>query len=125
MTWRLYKKDDPNTWPQIDCPMLVYYPYKQYHDSEHIIFMCRWDNDRKQFFTPKKWWGEKELYYAYVGYVPSGHKTHEVVKCMDDNSCEFGWDDDGYCMYDHCECDQQRKMNEYSIEEKAIWKDFE
>ena len=125
MKWRLYKKDDPNSWPQIECPMVVYCPFRQYHDSEHIIFMCRWDNDRKQFFTPKKWWDEKELYYAYVGYVPSGYKTHEVLKCMNDDDCKIGCDDNGYCMYDFYKCEQQRRVNEYTIEEKAIWKEFE
>ena len=125
MKWRLYKKNDPNTWPQIDCPMVVYYPFKQYHDSKPVIFIGNWDNDRKQFFTPKKWWDEEMFYYAYIGYVPSSHKAHDVLKCAGDNNCKMGGDDDGYCMYGFCNCEQQLDMREYSIEEKAIWKEFE
>lgn len=123
MKWHLYKKDDPNTWPQIDCPMVVYYPYKQYHDSDNIIFIGHWDNDRKQFFTPKKWWDEKELYYAYVGYVPSGYKTYYPTRCTreDNNRCEY--DDDGYCMLEG-PCPFSEVVPEYGIEEKVIWKEF-
>lgn len=126
MKWHLYKRDDPNTWPQIDCPIVVYYPYKQYNDSEDIIFVCRWNNDRNQFYTPMKWWDKKELYYAYIGYVPSEYETHNVTKCADRNYCRTGceWLDDGYCLL-RAECEQQRSVNEYSIKEKAIWKEFE
>ena len=127
MNWYLYKKDDPNTWPQIDCPMIVYYPYKQYHDSEEIIFKCKWDSDRKQFYTPKKWWDEKELYYAYVAYVPSGYKTCHPTKCTKGNCCDDGYDDDGYCLDydDNCACGYKKAVAEYSIEAKAIWKEFD
>ena len=124
MKWYLYRKDDPNTWPQIDCPMVVYYPYKQYHDSDDIIFIGRWDNDRKQFFTPKKWWDGKELYYAYVGYVPSGYKTCYSTRCMRENDDRCAYDDDGYCMFD-ISCEFAKEVPEYGIEEKVIWKEFE
>ena len=125
MKWHLYKKDDPNTWPQIDCPMVVYYPVKQYHDSEPVIFIGHWDNDRKQFYTPKKWWDEMELYYAYVAYTPSGYKTCYPIMCTCDN-CPEGYDDNGYCMDydDEYACKYKKEVPEYVIEEKAIWKEF-
>lgn len=126
MRWHLYKKDNPSTWPKIDCPMVVHWSYKQYNDSDHIIFIGRWDNDKKQFYTPKKWWSEAELYYAYIGYIPSGYKTHHPIICTCDN-CPEGYDDNGYCMdYDNeyaCGCKQE--IEEYSIEEKRIWRGFE
>lgn len=126
MNWHLYKKDDLNTWPDIDCPMLVYYPYKQYNDSEDNVFTCHWDNDTKQFYRPTKWLDEKELYYAYIGYVPCGYKTCYCTRCAQADHCEEGYDDNGYCMSDSTfACEHKIDIAEYSIEMKAIWKEFE
>lgn len=122
MKWHVYKKDDPNTWPQIDCPMLVYGGVPFYRE---VLDTVDWDNVSKMFVWQKERLSFEECYYAYIGYVPSGYKTRKVLKCMDDSNCKIGCEDDGYCMYDHCECEQQREVNEYSIEEKRIWKEFE
>ena len=126
MKWHLYKKDDPNTWPQIDCPMVVYYPYKQYYDSADCIILCCWDNDRDCFYTATESWDKRELYYAYIGYVPSGYKTCYPVVCTC-KDCPEGHDDNGYCMdYDNdYACGYKKEVPEYGIEEKAIWKEFE
>lgn len=123
MKWHLYKKYDPNTWPQIDCPMLVclYHP-----NGKMDLWICKWNKDKNwfvrhevcNFFT-------NECYYAYISYIPNGYKTHEVLKCKDDSNCKIGCEDNGYCMYDFTTCEQQVRKNEYSIEEKAIWKEFE
>ena len=118
MKWHLYKRDDPNSWPKIDCKFIVY-------DSNQNILVCSWNNDRKMFFTPMCWCEKDEYYYAYIAYVPSEYQVHELTKCADDSNCKIGCCDDGYCMYDFCDCEQQRKINEYTIKEKRIWKEFE
>ena len=84
-----------------------------------------WDNEEKYFVDDCGGLEADECYYAYIGYVPSGYKTHKVTKCMDDSKCKIGCEDDGYCMYDFHKCEQQREVNEYTIEEKRIWKEFE
>ncbi len=124
MKWSLYKRDDTNTWPQIDCPMVV---YKEYGKNTTTIIVCTWDKQFDQFYEDgdSHYYNFDECYYAYIGHVPSGYKTHRVLKCIDDISCKIGCNDDGYCMYGHCECEQQREVNEYEIEEKRIWKEFE
>lgn len=123
MKWHLYRRDDPNTWPQIDCPMLVYGGVPFYRDMPDIV---TWDNVSKKFMWNKdRALSFKECYYAYIGYVPCKYKIHTVLKCMDDSDCKIGCADNGYCMYDHCECEQQKEVNEYSITEKAIWKEWE
>ena len=120
MKWHVYKQDDPNTWPQIDCPMVVC------DKPTEVLMICVWDKDSNQFCEERHSWHHDfdECYYAYIGYVPSGYKTLYPVKCMrgDDNRCAY--DDDGYCMFES-ECKFAKEAPEYSIKEKAIWKEFE
>ena len=126
MTWRLYKRNDPNTWPQIDCPVLVYDSFKQYQDSKENVFICYWDNDRKQFYTPLKWCDKDEYYYTYIAFIPSGYKTVWPIKCTKGrNCCEDGYDDEGYCMADNLECKFGQAVPMYNIEEKSIWREFD
>lgn len=121
MTWHVYRKDDPNSWPQIDCPMVIYW------NNKLMSCMYFWDNNKHCFVDDRNVgeWGFEECYYARITYVPKGYKTHEVLKCNDDSNCKIGCEDNGYCMYDEFECEQQRKENEYSIDNKRIWKEFE
>ena len=123
MTWHLYKSEDSNTHPKIDCPMVVYGGAPFYRN---LLDIFKWDNNTKNFiYYDKRVLSVDECYYAYIGYVPSGYKTHEALKCVDDSDCKIGCHDNGYCMYYEFECEQQRKVNEYSLEEKRIWKEFE
>jgi hypothetical protein len=122
MKWRLYKKDDPNTWPQIDCPMIVYYGDKL------MSAVYSWDNDKHCFVDDRNIgeWNFEECYYSRITYVPSGHKTTYPTKCMQEWDKRCGFDDDGYCMADRTyACQYKRDVPEYSIEEKRIWKEFE
>ena len=120
MKWRLYKKDDPNTWPRIDCPMVVYN-----HEAEKINICKKYipgalilDNGGLIF---------NECYYAYIGFVPSGYKTLYPIKCMCEYDDRCAYEDDGYCMdYENdCACEYKKETAEYFIEENRIWKEFE
>lgn len=123
MNWHLYKKDDPNTWPQIDCPMVVclYHP-----NGKMNLWICKWDNNRNCFIRQEICnFYTKECYYAYIGYVPKGYKTHQPAKCkLGWYGCQGGYDDNTYCLYDG-NCNEKQIVNEYEIEEKQIWKEFE
>lgn len=124
MNWHVYKKDDPNTWPQRDCPMVVYGGTPFYRN---LLDIFNWDNTTKNFiYYDKRVMTVEECYYAYIGYVPSGYKTCYPIICTCKN-CPEGYDDNGYCMdYDNeyaCGC--KHEISEYSIEEKRIWKEFE
>ena len=116
MKWNIYKQDDPNTWPKIDCPMLAYLP------ESGSVSVCWW-NDEDKCFDDTYGILDFDFYYAYIGYVPCGYKTHSVARCANDVGCMIGCADDGYCMYDY-NCEQRTEMNEYEIEEKRIWKEF-
>jgi hypothetical protein len=123
MKWHLYKKDDPNTWPQIDCPMVVYKG-----DDALNVGIYRWSKQLTMFYDGKnsQLLCCQECYYAYVGYVPSGYKTLYPVICTC-KDCPEGYDDNGYCMdYNNdCACGHKKQKAEYSIEEQRIWKEFE
>ena len=126
MKWHLFKKDDPNTWPELDCPMVVCDKYER-------LNMCDWDNECKWFvsYNPETYLYYTHLdecYYAYIGYVPSGYKVFNPIVCTNKKhgyTCDEY--DDGYCMYRdlHPNCKYQKEVNEYGIEVKAIWKEFE
>lgn len=124
LTWHLFKPGDPNTYPKIDCPMVVC--YYSHRSNEMELRMCKkYVTESGPFMLQDGGVIFTECYYAYIGYIPNGYKTHEVLKCVDDSDCKIGCHDNGYCMYDEFECEQQRKVNEYEIEEKRIWKEFE
>ena len=38
MNWHLFRKDNPNTWPEIDCPMLVYRAYNNGNQTLAVHF---------------------------------------------------------------------------------------
>ena len=124
MKWHVYKKDDPNTWPQIDCPMLVCL----YHANGQMnLWVCKWNKDKSWFVREEVCnFFTKECYYAYIGYIPSGYKTSYPTKCACDKRCPHGFDDDGYCMSDRIfACEHKRDVAEYWVEKRAIWKEFD
>lgn len=128
MEWYLYKKDDPSTWPEIDCPILVY------DESLYDFYICKWNPSLSKFVEPKEniihYWSE--CYYQYINYIPSGYKTLHLKVCryVDENgdecACLYGFDDDGYCFASGMfGCEHKKAINEYHIEIKRIWKEFE
>ena len=122
MNWKLYKKDDPDTWPQIDCPILV---YDEYWCDFHI---CKWNNEINKFFEPKNkllhYW--KECYYAYIDYVPEGYEETKVKKCNSFTNTRCQYEDDGYCfdLPRHSQCKYMVEETEYSLAMKRNWRDF-
>ena len=124
MNWKLYKKDDHNTWPEIDCPILVY------DDDMCEFYICKWNHSLDKFVEPQKqilhhW---KECYYQYIEYVPNGYTEFKALKCGASLNAVCQYEDDGYCF--DCPSEIQCK---YMYEEplyilndnKRIWKEFE
>lgn len=125
MSWHVYKKDDPSTWPEIDCPVLI---YKENFNSFHI---WRWKKSVNKFITNDT---EREInytnecYYQYIGYVPNGYTTFKTKKCSayPEKLCEYV--DDGYCFDapEGMSCEFCQEVNEYSLNDNLrIWKEFE
>lgn len=124
MKWHLYKKDDPNTWPEYDCPTVVMWK----EGKNDYGALCRWNNKKKRFYNKIYPVMHDECYYAYIAYIPVGYNTFTPTICTNKKHgymCDQY--DDGYCMYRdfHSNCEYQKTINEYSVETKRIWKEFE
>jgi len=128
--WHLYRKDDPNTWPEIDCPMLV---CRWFNDTFYELKIMYWEQDKRQFYyanhsMERYYCEEDELYYLYVGYIPNGYKAIKIKKCgvWSDTRCQYA--DDGYCfdLPRHLNCKHIVEVTEYSLNDnQRIWKEFE
>ena len=124
MNWHVFKKDDPNTYPEIDCPILVY------DDVWCEFYICKWNHIINSFFEPREkllhtW---KECYYQYIGYVPNGYKEIKTNKCVLNTEYVCEYEDDGYCFDapEDAYCPFCKKVIEYSLNDnKRIWKEFE
>lgn len=124
MNWHLFRQDDPNTWPQIDCPMVIHTGWINEHEPK-LFQIARWDNKNKWFKVDSSAIVMTECCYAYIGYAPSGYKTTYPTKCMRERNDRCAYDDDGYCMLDRTyACEHKQDVAEYSLEEKRIWKEF-
>ena len=120
--WHIYKKDDPNTWPKINCPILVY------DENWCDFYICKWNQELGRFVEPKSkllhYW--KECYYQYIGYVPNGYRVHKTKKCtLRKGMCEYK--DDGYCFDapEDMNCEFCEEVIEYYVDgNKRVWKEF-
>ena len=122
MNWHVFKRDDPSTWPEIDCPMLVHC------DLFNTLYVCKWDNDINKFFEEidynKRFLHHfKECFYSYIGYLPYIEKECHPAKCKGDKYLCSEYDD-GYCLGDDLGCKCMEVVTEYSLGHKRIWKEF-
>ena len=121
MNWKLYKKDDPSTWPKVDCPIII----AMQNTVRSATYY--WDNKQKRFcnrYSGRDFVSVRECFYAYIGYIPSEYKTLYPTKCMREDSKRCAYEDDGYCMFES-ECEFAKKVAEYTFEPQRIWKEFE
>lgn len=122
MNWHLYKKDDPNTWPEIDCPILVY------DETWCEFYICKWNSELGRFVEPKgkilHCW--TECYYQYIEYMPNGYEATKVKKCNSFTNARCPYEDDGYCFDSprQTKCKYMVEETEYSINYKRIWEEF-
>ena len=121
MNWHVFKRDDPKTWPEIDCPLLLCWT----DGDGYRLYNAKWDKEDKQFIRDLKWivFPKGDVFYSYIGYIPYIERECRTRKCEKDNRmCEDN--DDGYCMSDFCKCEYIKFVTEYSIGYKRIWKEF-
>lgn len=120
MNWRVFKRDDPDTWPEVDCPLLVCWT----NGDDYHLYNAKWDNEDKQFIRDLKWivFQKGDVFYTYIGYIPYiERELHPRVCSINDRNCID--EDDGYCISD-IECPHMKIKTEYSIGRKRIWKEF-
>ena len=117
MNWKVFRRDDPDTWPQIDCKFLVC-------GDNDTLAVCEWDKVLKCFYDERGFTEYWECFYATIGYLPFIERELRLAKCKGDR-CLCSDYDDGYCLGDDRGCKCMEVVTEYSIGHKRIWKDFE
>lgn len=122
MNWHVFKKDDPSTYPDIDCPMLVCWT----NSDRYLLYNARWDNEVNKFMNSDFRWilfEKGDIFYSYIAYIPYIEKVLHPIKC--DMKYKIGeHEDDGYCLCGN-KCKGKCETTEYSLGLKRIWKDFE
>lgn len=121
MNWRVFKRDDPSTWPEIDCPMLICWT----NGDDYRLYNAKWDSEDKQFIRDLKWivFQKGDIFYTYIGYIPYIEKECHPAKCKGDRYLCSEYDD-GYCLGDDLGCKCMEVVTEYSLGYKCIWKEF-
>lgn len=120
MQWKVFKRDNPSTYPDIDCPLLVYWT----DGNRDIFYTAKWDNEDKEFVRDLRTirFYKGDIFYSYLAYVPYIEKELHPIKCdMRYKAC--GHEDDGYCLFGN-KCQGKCQTTEYSLGLKRIWKDF-
>lgn len=111
MDWHVYDRDNPDTWPKLDCKFLVC------GDNEELV-VCKWDKVLKCFYDDKGFAEYWECFYVVIGYLPFIERELHPEKCIkEDGRCEY--DDNGYCLCEN-KCKHKRVATEYSIGHKRI-----
>ena len=120
MNWRVFKRDDPDTWPEIDCPLLVCWT----NGDDYRLYNAKWDSEDKQFIRDLRWivFQKGDVFYTYIGYIPYIERELHPIKCAQERP-RCAHYDDGYCLC-KTKCKSQKEATEYSIGHKRIWKEF-
>lgn len=116
MEYKVFNFDDPSTYPELNCPLLVFWT----NDDWPVIL--QWDQNGKCFVDDHRSYYPTQCFYKYIGYAPYIQKELHPMKCAFDNR-ECPAYDDGYCMSDGT-CEYQQKTTEYLLGSKPIWKEY-
>lgn len=117
MNYKVFNFNDQSTWPELNCPLLVFLTND---DWPRIL---QWDNEEHCFVDDHRSYYPTQCFYKYIGYAPYIEMELHPMKCAkEDGRCEY--DDDGYCLCNK-KCEYKKKVTEYSLGSKSIWKDFE
>ena len=97
MNYKVFKIDNPDTWPELNCPLLVWKPNEEW---PHIF---QWDPNEHCFLNDYDTYYPNKCLYKYIGYMPYIKKTLHPIKCAF-NNWECPHYDDGYCLCnENCE----------------------
>ena len=118
MDYHVFNFNDSSTWPELNCPLLVFWT----NDDWPLIL--QWDKESHCFVDNHRSYYPIQCFYKYIGYAPYIKKELHPYKCKG-NRCLCGEYDNGYCLGDDIECNLQEVATEYALSYKRIWKDFE
>ena len=116
MNWHVFNRDNPDTWPKLDCKFLVC------GDNEELV-VCKWDKALKCFYDDKGFAEYWECFYVTIGYLPYIKRELCSPKCMREYPPYCEYEDDGYCLCG-VECPYKIEVMEYCLGDKCVWKEF-
>lgn len=117
MNYRVFNFDDSSTWPELNCPLLVFWT----NDDWPLIL--QWDKEGRCFVDNHRSYYPTQCFYSYIGYAPYIEKECHPIKCgFNDWECPSY--DDGYCLCGE-KCNDQKEVTEYALGHKRIWEEFE
>lgn len=116
MNYKVFNMKDKETWPELNCPLLVFL------EGCEWPFVWQWDKENSCFVDNNLAYYPERCFYKYIGYMPYIERELHPSKCIYHGMC--GYEDDGYCLMD-IKCEHKKKITEYSLGSKAIWKEFE
>ena len=116
MNYKVFKIDNPDTWPELNCPLLVWKPNEEW---PHIF---QWDFNAHCFLNDCDTYYPNKCLYKYIGYMPYIKNALHPIKCAF-NNWECPHYDDGYCLCTE-NCEYQKEVTEYEFGSKPIWKEY-
>ena len=116
MKYNVFKIDDQDTWPTLNCPILVWRKNYEYP------MIYQWDPIEHCFLNDYDTYYPNKCIYSYIGYRPYVVKETNPIQCAcHDWRCPSY--DDGYCLQDE-ECKYQKEILECMMGLKPIYKKY-
>ena len=117
----VFRRDDPSTYPELGCPMLVYIEDKK---GNYSLSIRTWNKKEKAF---NKFGGctyiiptsDEACFYEYITHVPYIEKELHPTKCSK-NLPRCVHYDDGYCLSENKKCKSAKVVTEYMLGLKHI-----
>ena len=115
MNWHVFKRDDPSTYPESDCPMLL---YTENESGRFTLSVRYWNKEENAFWSLKgcTWFippSDWTCFYTYITHLPYIEKELHPVKCSK-NKPRCAHYDDGYCLAE-TGCKSAKVVTEYMI----------
>lgn len=117
MNYKVFKMDEPETWPELNCPLLVWKPNQEWP------YIFQWDPKAQCFLDDRVTYRPKMCFYKYIGYMPYIEKELHPYKCKEGRYLCSNYDD-GYCFGEDTKCRCIKEVTEYSLGSKPIWKEY-
>ena len=116
MRWNVFNINDKETWPRINCPILV----SKSVDAFPQVY--QWDKNNNIFINNNEVYEPDFCFYKYITRLPYIAQTTYPIECKIYNErCDYY--DDGYCLNKE-ECKYKHKKAEYLLSYKYCGKEY-
>ena len=115
MKWNVFNRNDEETWPTLNCPILVS------KSTNSFPQVYQWDKNNNLFINNNEVYKPHICFYQYITHLPYIAQESYVMKCkIYDTRCDY--EDDGYCLNKE-QCKYKQKTTEYLLSYKSYFKE--